>query len=265
MRSAAPERRGERMEWSLAIVALTLLVVATFSSRLSGTAVTPAMVFGAVGVLVGPLVLDEIDISAAGSTVRTLAEATLALVLFSDAARVDLRELRKEYKLPLRLLAGGLPLTIAAGALAGVWLFPALTITEALVLAVVLAPTDAALGQAVVIDARVPSRIRQALNVESGLNDAICVPLLLIILRTAVAGSKTTGSGDAARIVVEESGYGLLAGIGVGAVVAAVIIHAGGRKLIAPSWLQTVAGAGAFMAYGVAAAPGGSGFIGAFV
>jgi sodium/hydrogen antiporter len=79
------------MEWSLAIVALTLLAVAALSSRLSGTPVTPAMVFVAVGVLAGPLVLDEIDLSVAGSTVRTLAEATLALVLFSDAARVDLR------------------------------------------------------------------------------------------------------------------------------------------------------------------------------
>ena len=128
------------MEWSLAIVALTLLAVAALSSRLSGTPVTPAMVFVAVGVLAGPLVLDEIDLSVAGSTVRTLAEATLALVLFSDAARVDLRKLRKARTLPVRLLAIGLPLTIAAGALVAVWLFDALTVTEALVLAVVLAP-----------------------------------------------------------------------------------------------------------------------------
>jgi sodium/hydrogen antiporter len=94
----------------------------------------------AVGVLAGPLVLDEIDLSVAGSTVRTLAEATLALVLFSDAARVDPRKLRKARTLPVRLLAIGLPLTIAAGALVAVWLFDALTVTEALVLAVLLAP-----------------------------------------------------------------------------------------------------------------------------
>ncbi len=253
------------MEWSLAIVALTLLAVAAFSSRLSGTPVTPAMVFVAVGVLAGPLVLDEIDLSVAGSTVRTLAEATLALVLFSDAARVDLRKLRKARTLPVRLLAIGLPLTIAAGALVAVWLFDALTVTEALVLAVVLAPTDAALGQAVVTNERVPARIRQALNVESGLNDGICVPLLLIILATAEAKSNVIGSGEALRIVVEEIGYGLLAGVGTGALVAAVIVHAGRRKLIAPSWLQTIPVAGAFLAYGVGAALGGSGFIGAFV
>ena len=253
------------MEWSLAIVALALLAVAGLSRRLSGTPVTPAMVFVAVGVLAGPLVLDEIDVSAAGSTVRTLAEATLALVLFSDAARVDLRKLRRERVLPVRLLALGLPLTIAAGALVGLWLFSALTVTEAFVLAVVLAPTDAALGQAVVTNERVPARIRQALNVESGLNDGICVPLLLIILATAEAESHTPGGGHAVRVVVEEIGYGLLAGVGVGALVAAVVVHAGRRNLIDPAWLQTLSVAGAFLAYGVAAALGGSGFIGAFV
>jgi NhaP-type Na+/H+ or K+/H+ antiporter len=253
------------MEWALAIVAAAILGVAACSRLLSGTPVTPAMVFVAVGVIAGPLVLDDIDVSSSGSTVRSLAEATLALVLFSDAARVDLRELRQERQLPVRLLGVGLPLTIAAGALAAVAIFPDLTITEALVLAVVLAPTDAALGQAVVTDPRVPGRIRQTLNVESGLNDGICVPVLLIVLATAEAESHTSGSGEALRVVVEEIGYGVLAGVGIGALIAALIVYAGRRKLISEAWLQTPAVAGAFLAYGVATALGGSGFIGAFV
>ena len=253
------------MEWALAIVAATILAVAAFSRLLSGTSVTPAMVFVAVGLLAGPLVLDDIDPSTSSSAVRSLAEATLALVLFSDAARVDLRKLRAERQLPVRLLGVGLPLTIVAGALAALAIFPELSVTEALVLAVVLAPTDAALGQAVVTNPRVPERIRQGLNVEGGLNDGICVPLLLIILATAEAESHTAGSGDGLRIVVEEIGYGLLAGVGIGALVAAVIIYAGRRKLIAEGWLQAVTVAGAFLAYGVATALGGSGFIGAFV
>ncbi|MFL5859744.1 MAG: cation:proton antiporter [Solirubrobacteraceae bacterium] len=253
------------MEWALAIVAATILAVAACSRLLSDTPVTPAMVFVAVGLIAGPLVLDDIDPSTSGSAVRALAEATLALVLFSDAARIELRKLRKERLLPERLLGIGLPLTIAGGGLIGLAIFPSLTVTEALVLAIILAPTDAALGQAVVTNPRVPGRIRQALNVEGGLNDGICVPLLLIVLATAEAESHTTGSGEAARIVIEEIGYGLLAGVGVGALVAAVIIHAGRRKLIAEPWLQTVTVAGAFLAYGMAAGLGGSGFIGAFV
>ena len=106
------------MDWSLAIVALTVLGVAAISQRLSGTPVTPAMAFVAVGLLVGPEVLDEVGLDSTSSTVRALAEATLALVLFCDASRVDLRQLRREVGVPLRLLGIGLPLTIALGALA---------------------------------------------------------------------------------------------------------------------------------------------------
>ena len=144
------------MEWSLAIVALTLLGVAAVSRRLSGTPITPAMVFVAVGLLVGPKVLGEIDLESSSGTVRTLAEATLALVLFCDASRIDLGLLRREVGVPLRLLGIGLPLTIALGAVAAAVIFGQLTVEEALILAVVLAPTDAALGQAVVTEPRIP-------------------------------------------------------------------------------------------------------------
>ena len=144
------------MEWSLAIVALTLLGVAAISRRLSGTPVTPAMVFVAVGLLVGPEVLGEIDLESSSGTVRTLAEATLALVLFCDASRIDLRLLRREVGVPVRLLGIGLPLTIALGAVAAAVIFDQLTVEEAVILAIVLAPTDAALGQAVVTEPRIP-------------------------------------------------------------------------------------------------------------
>ena len=174
------------MEWSLAIVALTLLGVAAVSRRLSGTPVTPAMVFVAVGLLVGPEVLGEIDLESSSGTVRTLAEATLGLVLFCDASRIDLGQLRREVGVPVRLLGIGLPLTIALGAVAAAVIFDRLSVEEAVILAIVLAPTDAALGQAVVTEPRVPGRIRQGLNVESGLNDGICVPLLF----AAVAASR---------------------------------------------------------------------------
>ena len=161
------------MEWSLVIVAVTLLGVATISGRLSGTPVTPAMVFVAVGLLVGPEVLDGIDIESSSETVRTLAEATLALVLFCDASRIDLRQLRPEVGAPVRLLGIGLPLTIVLGAVVGAVILDQLTLEEAVILSVVLAPTDAALGQAVVTEPRIPGRIRQGLNVESGLNDEL--------------------------------------------------------------------------------------------
>ena len=253
------------MEWSLATVALTLLGVAAISGRLSGTAVTPAMVFVAVGLLVGPEVLGEIDLESSSGTVRTLAEATLALVLFCDASRIDPRLLRREAGVPLRLLGIGLPLTIALGALAAAVVLDPLTVEEAVILAVILAPTDAALGQAVVTEPRVPGKIRQGLNVESGLNDGICVPLLFAAVAVADVESHISEGRSAATLLLEEIGFGVIGGVIGGLVVAAIIFHAGRRELIASQWRQVIPAAGAALAYGIAAALGGSGFIAAFV
>jgi NhaP-type Na+/H+ or K+/H+ antiporter len=253
------------MKWSLAIVAVAVLVVAAVSRRLTNTPVTPAMAFVAIGLLAGPLVFDGIDVSPKSETVRTLAEATLAVVLFSDASRIKVRALAREYSVPLRLLGIGLPLTIAAGALAAVAVLHELNLTDALVLAIVLAPTDAALGQAVVTEPSLPSRIRQGLNVESGLNDGICVPLLLIALAAADVDASATTAQHAIKIVTEEIGYGMLGGVASGLVTTAVVKVSGARGLIAEPWLQVIPVAGAALAYGIALALGGSGFIAAFV
>ena len=253
------------MEWALAIVALALLAVAAVSRRLSGTPVTPAMVFVAVGLLAGPKVLDGIDLSSSGATVRTLAEATLALVLFCDASRIDLGQLRRDVALPARLLGIGLPLTIVLGAVVAAALFDQLTIEEAVILGVVLAPTDAALGQAVVTEPRIPARIRQGLNVESGLNDGICVPLLFAAVAVADVESEISEGRSAATLLFEEIGYGIVGGVAGGLVVAAIVIHAGRRDLIDAAWRQVMPAGGTALAYGTAAALGGSGFIAAFV
>ena len=244
------------MEWSLAIVALALLGVAAVSRRLLDSPITPAMVFVAVGLLVGPKVLDGIDLESTSATVRTLAEATLALVLFCDASRVDLRHLRREVGLPLRLLGIGLPLTIALGAVAAAATFGALTVGEAVILAVVLAPTDAALGQAVVTAPRVPARIRQGLNVESGLNDGICVPLLFAAVAFADVESDISKGRGAATLLLEEIGYGVAGGVIGGLVAGAIVVHAGRRDLIAGAWRQVIPAAGAALAYGIASRAG---------
>ncbi|HEY2790413.1 MAG TPA: cation:proton antiporter, partial [Gaiellales bacterium] len=253
------------MQWALAVTALALIGVGMISRRVDGTPVTPAMLFVGVGLLVGTRALDLLETAPDGEAVKVLTEATLTVVLFADASRIDLRTLRREYAVPLRLLALGLPLTIAFGALIGAALFGALSIPEALVLAVLLAPTDAALGQAVVTEPRLPSRIRQGLNVESGLNDGICVPLLFIVLAFAEADAGEVGTTHALRLVAEEIGFGLAGGAVAGVVVALGIAYASDRSLIEPSWLQIVPVAGAALAYGTAAPLGGSGFIAAFV
>ncbi len=253
------------MEWALALVALALVGVAAVSQRLSGTPITPAIVFVAFGLLVGPKVLGGIDLSSSSDTVRALAEATLALVLFADASRIDLGALRRTVDVPVRLLAIGLPLTIALGAAAAAAVFGELTAGEAVILAVVLAPTDAALGQAVVTEPRVPLRIRQGLNVESGLNDGICVPLLFAAVAIADVESEISGGRSPGTLLLEEIGYGVLGGVVAGLLIAAIVTQAGRRNLIAPAWRQVIPVAGAGLAYGIASALDGSGFIAAFV
>ena len=252
------------VEWALAIVALALLGVGAVSGRLAGSPITPAMLFVAFGLVVGT-VLGGIDLSSAGATVQMLANATLALVLFCDASRVDLRELRREVGLPARLLGIGLPLTIALGAVAAALIFGELTVAEAVILAVVLAPTDAALGQAVVTEPRVPPRIRQGLNVESGLNDGICVPLLFAAVAVADVESGISEGRSPTALLLEEIGFGVVGGLVAGLVVAAIVIQAGRRHLIDHAWREVIPAAGAALAYGTASALGGSGFIAAFV
>ena len=253
------------MHWQLAALALILLGFAAISRRIEGTSITAPMVFTAAGLVVGVEALDLVHPAATGIEVKTLAEATLAVVLFSDASRIDLKALRRTLGIPARLLAIGLPLTILAGFVAGVAFLGDLAWAEALVLAIILAPTDAALGQAVVTSPRLPTRIRQSLNVEAGLNDGICVPLFFVALAVALAEEGAIGEGAAAELVLEKIGYGVVGGVAAGAAAAAVVVYGRRRRFVDDTWLQVVPLAGALLGYGLAEAIGGSGFIAAFV
>src|SRR6266480_3230769 len=235
-----------RMGWELAVIAAATIGFAVFSGRLEGTPITPAIFFVGVGLVFGTEALGVFDLPPTGESVKVLAEATLALVLFADASRIDLGTLRREYAVPARLLGLGLPLTIVAGALLASLLFGSLSVAEAVVLGVMLAPTDAALGQPVLAERRLPSRIRQGLNVESGLNDGICVPLLFIALAFAEAEAGEIGDAHAVRLVVEQIGWGIAGGFAGGVVAAGAVVLGTRRRLIA-------------------AALGGSGFIATFV
>jgi NhaP-type Na+/H+ or K+/H+ antiporter len=229
-------------------------------------ALAPAIAFTGAGLVLGTEGLGWIDLAPSADSLKLLAEATLALVLFSDASRIDLRALHDGYAVPARLLGIGLPLTIVAGTLIGLVLLPHLLVAEAVVLAVVLAATDAALGQAVVTDERLPASIRQGLNVESGLNDGLCVPVLIIALTLAQKEADQLTASHAARVVAESIGYGVLMGVAAGWV--AAVVHRRARptqdeERLEWGWLLSPVAAA--FAYGLATPLGGSGFIAAFV
>jgi NhaP-type Na+/H+ or K+/H+ antiporter len=249
--------------WDIAAIAFVLLAFSALAGRLERSVVTPAIFFTSAGLVAGP-VLGLIDLHLGTEPVKLLAEATLTLVLFADASRISLPALRTEFAVPARLLGIGLPLTIAAGTLAGIGVLPGVSLVEALVLSIMLACTDAALGQAVVTDERIPSRIRQGLNVESGLNDGICVPLFFIALAIAETEDGTLTAHSAVHLVLEEIGYGLVAGAAAGVVGALAISVAARRSLGEPHWQQILTVACAALAAGIALGLGGSIFIAAF-
>lgn len=246
----------------LTILAAVGLVYAVASGALGRTILTPAIFFLSAGILLGDGALGWFAVDADGGALRLIAETTLALVLFTDASRINLGVLRRELAVPLRLLGIGLPLTIVAGTAAAFLLVPGLSVVEAALLAIAVAPTDAALGQTVVSDERVPSRIRQGLNVESGLNDGLCVPLLLIAL--AFAAAEGGGETEPVRLVLEEVGFGVTGGL-VAGILGAVALKFGGRRgWVAGAWAPLVPVAATGLAYGVATSLHGSGLIAAF-
>lgn len=171
---------------TFALIALFIIGFGLISGYLEKSIITPPMVFVALGMVLSSQILGLFELDIENEIIHLIAELTLILLLFTDASRIDLKLLLKEYKLPIRLLGIGLPLTILIGTILAMFLFNGeLNIWEAAALATILAPTDAALGQAVVSSLRVPICIRQALNVESGLNDGICLPILLLFLSLA--------------------------------------------------------------------------------
>ena len=250
--------------WALTAGAVCLVAYAAGSKALARSPVTPAIFFTAAGLVLGPW-LGIVDLSLRSEPVKLLAEATLTLVLFSDASRISLGALRGELGVPVRLLGIGLPLTIVAGALAGAAVLPGVSFLEALILAVMIACTDAALGQAVVSDERVPSRIRQGLNVESGLNDGLCVPIFFIALAVAEAEDTSLSASGALRLVSEEIGYGIVGGLVAGILGVGALRLALRHASIEASWLQILTAGTALLAAATATALEGSMFIAAFV
>ena len=168
-------------------IGLILIAYGTVSGPLAGHGVTSAMAFVAAGFVVGASGLGWLDVPVESAVAERVTELALVFLLFSDSARIDLGALRHSLGWPSRLLLIGLPLTMVAGLGAGLLVFPGMALASAFLLSTMLCSTDAALGQRVVDDPAVPARVRQALDVESGLNDGVAVPFFLVALDISMA------------------------------------------------------------------------------
>lgn len=249
------------MTGALSVFALLVVVFVSQSARFSKTYLTAPIIFLVAGGVVGRTL---VDVEVEGDAIRTLAEVALVLVLFHDAAELQPRELRADLALTGRLLLVGLPLTIGAGYLLARSLFPEVGLWLALVLAAALAPTDAGLGAATVLNPVVPTRVRRILNVESGMNDGLATPVLLFAV-AAAAGSMDEQTGPGLGEAVLEVAVGALVGVAVGYLAARLLERSRGRGWADRGLLPIATLAIPLLGYTLATALNGNGYIAAFV
>jgi len=248
----------------LAVLAVFVFLFSLVSRRLESTDFSGPMVFVLTGFVMGPAVLGWFPGEKPDTMLRVLADLTLALFLFIDAANADLPTLRQRYAIPARMLLIGLPGAMVLGFIAAWLMFDTLTLFEAAMLAVMLAATDAALGKAVVTNKTVPARLREGLNVESGLNDGLCVPILFLFIALELGTMEGIGSGVALTLLAEELGIGLLVGTGITAVGAWLLKFCWKRDWVSDVWIQITTVALALSCFAVAQSLHGSGYIAAF-
>ncbi len=251
------------MDTDILLIAVAVLVFALLAGRLGGTPITMPMLFTGAGLLLGGHVLGVVDVGLDTEAVSVLAEVALAAVLFTDASRMHLGSVLREHSIAVRLLTLGMPLAMVIGAVVGVVLFPELPFLTVAVLAVALAPTDAALGQSFVTNDAVPRRIRQSLNVESGLNDGLALPFLLVLVD--LARSEASGVWHYVWLFVAMVGFGTLAGVGAGWLGGKLLTWSAKHDWTTATTQRLGTLSIAAVAYAGAESVGGNGFVAAFV
>jgi sodium/hydrogen antiporter len=251
--------------FAFAVLILLVLGWAVVSDRLARWNITGPLVFTVTGFVLGNPDWGPLTVDVEAPSVHLLAELTLALLLFSDAARVNFSTLRRDIRIPLRLLGIGLPLSLLLGSLAAAWLLDDFTWALAGFVGAALAPTDAALSAQVINDERIPMRVRRALNVESGLNDGIVTPIVVFTLAIAAGELGETGDHATAYGALLELAVGALIGLAIGLGSAKLIALASRRRWVVPGGRRVATLAAALGSFALAVALGGNGFIAAFV
>ena len=251
---------------NLAILAAFAFLFSVIAGRIERSAITGPMIYVLFGLLAGPMVFGFLKMDVQTVEIRVIADLTLALVLFIDAANADLTTLRTHAIIPRRMLMIGLPLAILLGIAAGTVIFPDLGFYEVCLLATMLAATDAALGKGVVANKAVPARLREGLNVESGLNDGMCVPVLLVFLALATGESHGEGGAFLAlTLVAEEIGIGAVVGIVFAYLAVKILRIASKNGWFTDIWVQIPVVGLALACFATADRLHGSGYIAAFV
>ncbi len=245
---------------------LLIFIFGLFSRLAERSPVSAPMFFLAVGILVSPVGLNLYHMEFEGEVVKLVAEITLIVILFVDASMIRYDRLGKVLAgIPARLLLVGLPLTMIFGSLVLWLLFPGMNIWLVVMVALILSPTDAALGQAVIKSERVPNRIRESISIESGLNDGIALPLILVCIAVLVEGASAIDfSGRWLVFMILQLTLGPLVGGLVGWLGGTLLEKASARGWVEPTFQRLAALPLALLAFAAAEMVYGNGFIAAF-
>lgn len=238
-----------------------IFLVTAVSGKLERVWLTEPLVMMLLGAAAGLTIVDPIEVES--PTILTVLELTLALVLFADASRIDIARLRDGYSWPLRMLVIGMPLAIALGAVFAAW-YLGLALGAALLIGVILAPTDAALAEPVLESRLVPPRVRETLNVESGLNDGLALPALFVAIGI-IESELGLGSGEVLWLIFGELGIGIVGGMAIGWIGALVIGRGAERGWMNPLHQRIASVALALSGFAAVQLIGGSGFVATFI
>lgn len=252
------------MYLGLACFAALVFLYSLVSNKVERLSLSGPIVFVAAGMLLGPYGPNWFSPASGSFNGKALIDITLALFLFVDAASANLDVLRKNWRIPGRMLLLGLPLNICLGSFAALWLFPSLSLYEAAILGTMLAATDAALGKAVVTNPSVPQHLREGLSAESGLNDGLCVPFILLFIALE-QGSAVLGEGFGLELLLEELGIGFAVGAGIAFIAAKAILRVRELGWLGHVWQRMSVPALAVLVFAIAQSLHGSGYIAAFV
>lgn len=251
---------------ALAVTAVIVVAYSLLQRRLSTTILSGPLIFVVVGLIASPEALGIFTLDLDTELVQILLKATLVVLLFTEASELPPRNIIREAALPGRLLLAAMPLVIALGGALALWILAGVDLFwQAALLGAILAPTDAALGQPVVSNPRVPGPVRRSLTVEAGLNDGLAVPFAYLFAALAEIFHGDEGGPSFLEFLFDQIVLGIVIGVGVGWLGAKAANLAKRNGWTSASWMQVGFLALAVAAFALAEGVHGNGFIAAWV